>query len=117
MAKAKTKTKTKTNVKSDHLPLTQFRSRLASSGVTLKELKEGSGLCGFSDLPINDIRLVIELMAGLDIVPARREKKPSRAECLDYISKFTVREADHEPSLSTDEPRDSISYPSSDDSE
>ena len=85
--------------------------------MTPEELKEGSELRGFSDLPIADIRLVTELMVGMEIVPARRKNNPSRAECLHYITKTNLELKVVDPSLSKDERHDSISYPSSDDSD
>ncbi len=101
--------------------LTQFRNRISrpSIEVSLEELKKGSELRGFSELPIADIRLVTELMDGMEIVPARRKNKPSRAECLDYIAKAgsEIRNADPDPLSSRDEYHDSISDPSSDDSD
>ena len=119
--KTNTKKTKSRSAKLDCLPLTRFRNRIANSSakVTPKELKEGSELRGFSELPIADIRLVTELMSGLDIVPARRKNKPSRIECLDYITKTKIeaKDADPDSPSSRDERHDTISYPSSDDTE
>jgi hypothetical protein len=124
-----TNTKNKKTKKSlsdlDHFFLTQFRNKLSDpSKLTLEELKEVSEIRGFSDLPISDIRLVTELLGGLNVISARREGKPSRTQCLSYIktkiqdygeSQPLREECDSIPSR--EERHDDINYPSSDDFE
>ena len=83
--------------------------------MTRQQLKEGSQLRGFSDLPLSDIRLVAKLMAGDSSISSRRKDKPSKAECLNFIDEIKI--VDLGPDPSRDEPHDSVCGSSSDDSD
>jgi hypothetical protein len=121
-----TKTKKSRAEQLDFLLLTQFRNKLVNpSKPTIEELKEGSELRGFNELPISDLRLVTEMMGGLALVSARRKEKPSRIQCLNYIrTQFQdecetqmSREEGHDMFSSKDERHDDPNDPSSEDSE